>query len=609
MASAIQNKVLEIAAILDESYTKNHLEQGMKKYAQKFFTKSRSLLLKEGMEDNFLELIQKRKNNKNNLANLCALPFASKTTFEAYKKILPREIVVILEVLIREGLIEDKAIEERFGLNIASDEKNTFYHYNQEYLGVKPAYRFFTVVPIKENNWSYHIFGYALALVVPLRKVLSEYYPRPKEADFIPLREAPPAEYIFTDGEETILTELPRIIAYYGQQQIRTTKKNRPVLTTIPKMQRQLGIEEFFPGKKDKVLKNLRTALLAGLIVHYQNKKPPNDPALLLKKSLFENVFLSPGYSSAPTVLHYLKGIGKLEIHNFYEIESQLFDFFGSFPVSGWIDFKNVYLYIHYNFLRFVPFAPYHAQQHLYYEYSDPDDYYDNRHYLNGTDYKYGILRSYLQGIFFYTAAWGLFDIAYDAPDVSELGRTAYSPYDELKGVRLTALGAYVFNKSANYEPPELHADFNFKLSENSFTILVDNESITADNILAPFTKKVSPQRYKTDFSFFLKDCRSKNDLDNKINLFKQSLNTELPENWQAFFRELRQKIDPLEIIDDIKVFKIPGDNTELMRKIARDEVLQKYIIKAEDFHLLVYKKHIGQLKKRLKEFGYLLTR
>ena len=42
------------------------------------------------------------------------------------------------------------------------------------------------------------------------------------------------------------------------------------------------------------------------------------------------------------------------------------------------------------------------------------------------------------------------------------------------------------------------------------------------------------------------------------------------------------------------------------MRLIARDAELKKYIIKAEEFHIVVFGKYEHYVKQRLKELGYL---
>jgi hypothetical protein len=70
----------------------------------------------------------------------------------------------------------------------------------------------------------------------------------------------------------------------------------------------------------------------------------------------------------------------------------------------------------------------------------------------------------------------------------------------------------------------------------------------------------------------------------------------------------LRQKIDPFDEVEEMKIFKIPSDNNALIRIIAKDAMLKKLIIKAEGYHILVPKDNVSKFKKRLQEFGYFIT-
>jgi hypothetical protein len=198
-------------------------------------------------------------------------------------------------------------------------------------------------------------------------------------------------------------------------------------------------------------------------------------------------------------------------------------------------------------------------------------------------------------------------DVAYDTPDVSEMGKTTQSPYDGLQYIRLNKLGAFVLAKTAEYEEPSVISKSSITLSTDSLTIVVDEADTTAPVILEPYTHRVSPNRFRTDFGFFLKNTKTKQELEDKITLFKQSVKVDIPDNWEVFFKELRQKIDPLTPVKDVFVFQIPTDNPELLRLIAKDVTLRKYCLKAEGYHIIVPKKNMSRFRKRLGEFGYLL--
>jgi hypothetical protein len=172
----------------------------------------------------------------------------------------------------------------------------------------------------------------------------------------------------------------------------------------------------------------------------------------------------------------------------------------------------------------------------------------------------------------------------------------------------LTNLGAYALELVKEYELPESFKKSVTILSEDSLTITVDADDTTAPMVLEPYAVRVSPNRYRTDFSFFLKGVKDKKELQNKITLFKQAVKVDLPENWVEFFTEVRGKIDPLTKYGAVKVFKIPQENKELLKLIARDPILQKHSMKAENYHLIVPNKSMAAFKARMREFGYLLS-
>ena len=55
-------------------------------------------------------------------------------------------------------------------------------------------------------------------------------------------------------------------------------------------------------------------------------------------------------------------------------------------------------------------------------------------------------------------------------------------------------------------------------------------------------------------------------------------------------------------------VFSLPQDNQELIRLIAQDPVIKPLVSKAEGYMILVTQKNYAALRRRLAEFGYLIT-
>jgi len=69
---------------------------------------------------------------------------------------------------------------------------------------------------------------------------------------------------------------------------------------------------------------------------------------------------------------------------------------------------------------------------------------------------------------------------------------------------------------------------------------------------------------------------------------------------------EVLDKINPLTRRPKMAVYKL-ASNKELISLMARDEVLKKYIAKAEGYHILIEASNVKKVKKRLEEFGYFI--
>ena len=183
----------------------------------------------------------------------------------------------------------------------------------------------------------------------------------------------------------------------------------------------------------------------------------------------------------------------------------------------------------------------------------------------------------------------------------------AKQAYDELKYVRLTDFGIYALGLTHKYEPPITTAPYQISLSDHSLTFILNEENETAENLFAPFSQKISSRRYTTNIPLFLKGCNTKTDLKNRVSLFQHAAKGDLPPNWVQFFKDLDQRMNPLQKVTGYELFKIPPHQKELLHLLAVAPEFRTYTLKAADFHLLIPKKSIDQFKKDLKAYGYVM--
>jgi len=79
-----------------------------------------------------------------------------------------------------------------------------------------------------------------------------------------------------------------------------------------------------------------------------------------------------------------------------------------------------------------------------------------------------------------------------------------------------------------------------------------------------------------------------------------------LPRIWDDFLNDILNKIDPLIPEPTLSVFRLK-EHLELIELMARDEILQKCVLKAEGYHVLIPVQNLNKVKKRLEAFGYFI--
>ncbi len=605
MATIVNPELTDkLTLIFDDGFTKRELEVSIKKSVIAFVKANRALCLKYGVLENDLDLAgDKKVLPKSVLIRLVIIPFYNKELFHAFLKDQPKEFNQILEALMWREYINGEEIESKMGIQLF-DERAHHYYPSRTVFELINRYTFFKVTSNDRYGYSSAYSKPNVFLQFPLafREHVRAFFPIPKEATIHPLKEIEATDFIY-ETEETILLEIPRILAYYEQKQIRTANSGRPLASTYGKMQRKLNLREFYPKTKQKELKNLRTGLLAGLVTT-KTSNVSNDEPHEQVKSLLDNY--QEVFESIYGVVTHVKGI-RDGYYTIPQMEPEMFNIFKSLPVNEWIAISNLESYIQMNGFDVKPISYHHASAKGYYIDKSKANY-EQKTYIGKGIYNKFILCPLIKGTAFLFAAFGMLDLAYNVINMEEFPKAVQSNYDGLVYFRVNNLGAYLFGHVNEYKLPEKITTSSIRLSKDSLTIIIDEKDTNAVTMLEPYTERVSPNRFRTDYPFFLKDVKSKKDLESKIKLFQQSVKVDLPPNWKTFIADLRQKLNPLNPKNKLKVFEVPSTNKELLRLIAKDHILQKLCFKAEGYHILIKDTNYNKFKKRLQQFGYLMT-
>lgn len=202
-------------------------------------------------------------------------------------------------------------------------------------------------------------------------------------------------------------------------------------------------------------------------------------------------------------------------------------------------------------------------------------------------------------------ASWGIIEIAYD-PTTTGNGPSYLT--DALRYVRLTNLGKYVLGEAKSYQLPATMVNTckDFELNADRLLIKVLNPNSKGNFALGKIATPITSQLYRTDFSVFLKECNTKDDIVKNINLFKKYIANEPPQIWAGFFNAMLERSNALKKVRTSYITRsIDAKDKELQDIIMHAPKLKQYILRAEGYVVLIEQAHLNDVNNILKTYGY----
>lgn len=182
------------------------------------------------------------------------------------------------------------------------------------------------------------------------------------------------------------------------------------------------------------------------------------------------------------------------------------------------------------------------------------------------------------------------------------------SPFGRAEFLRLTALGRYALGIAHEYQPPHIDQQAYFELDPERLIIRSLATPNPYSQLLRDSSVPISKNRYETSASSFLAHCKSRDDVEKNIEIFKQFISSDLPPLWKQFFDSLLKHCNPLkQDTTSYNHFQLSPDDNELIHLITTDEKLRQLVVRAEGFRLLVRSSDMTKFEERLKKHGYLL--
>jgi len=119
--------------------------------------------------------------------------------------------------------------------------------------------------------------------------------------------------------------------------------------------------------------------------------------------------------------------------------------------------------------------------------------------------------------------------------------------------------------------------------------------------------QQINGSSYMVNYQSFLKECNTHGDVENKIQFFRDNIAIKPPEIWEDFFTKALGRMNPLEPVPDMAVFRVKPDR-ELLNLLTRDKILKKYVIRAENHHILLRMADFSPVRKRLAVLGFFIN-
>jgi hypothetical protein len=419
-------------------------------------------------------------------------------------------------------------------------------------------------------------------------------------------------DHIFTDNQEIFKT-LPVILSFISQDKLKYAKNSDKILaSSLKKMAETCTIEEFY-ADGDKDVRNLKTRLIADFLTSrsFWNLKELNDLPQFIKAGI-NDYFKFKEFKShrCRDTFEYIKRQERRFDTNTQEkrIREHLEKILELIPDNHWVSVCDLAMIGEHTLLNFCPFADGYELRDLYIPMDSKTPYRDREQVgyadLFSLD---STTLPFLRRMMFLFGALGMLDLAYSEPTnpiYRECKKPYLSPFDGLKYVRITEFGRYVMGRTKRFTTDISAPSGEIIVDANKTLLSIHGEDPVKKMVLDAVGEQITRSSYRVDFNSFLKECATAADVNDKIAFFRTNIAENPPAVWERFFEQLVARINPIKSVPSVSVFKVKPDR-ELLSLLTGDTVLKKYVMRAENHHMVIQKTHIAKVKERLARFGY----
>ncbi|MBC7474808.1 MAG: hypothetical protein H7263_10995, partial [Candidatus Sericytochromatia bacterium] len=559
------------------NYPSNSLLELYKKYLNK-------VELSIPSNYSFYEQVHSFKTNKYTreyLLKLLTIVFYDKFLFNKFFKLLP----IILQKIFNEVIFDDEPISQQ-QMSKRLDERVFFNVTN-------PSSDFGIIMSLFVVKSK---FGdYFIELPMPIKSVLRNHivpYTSLTHKHELIKSSTLESGLLTYENEGKILDDINNYYFHLKNKDISFDKFERISKTSINNIRKDSGIDEFFQ-EKDKKIDSVKTELIFNFLACTKIDPLFKSPLQIIQ-ALFKNYLDYKTKYLSFNLLTYLnfstafiKSGGDKVKNNSFHLE--MFNILKCLPLEQWVAFDDIFEYAQSKKLNLEILSQRDARN-LCFTSNGVTEYMDTER-----AFKEGLIRPIIKSSLFLFASFGLIDIAYQEPIIKNM----FYPCQTLKYVKLTKLGNFIIGNQKEYLYESKKEKCEISLDDDNLIIKFSIEDRIKSILMRKFSEELNQKTFRVTYKSFLSDCKTKKDILDKIESFKEQVSSILNPLWRQFFDELILKSDLLKENRSMLVFSMTK-NDELIKLITRDEILKKYVLKVENFKLAIFQKDLKVVSERL---------
>lgn len=402
------------------------------------------------------------------------------------------------------------------------------------------------------------------------------------------------------DFESQTFTTLEALI-WAAKGGLTTTKGGSITYPSVKKMQKSMGIEEFYPKMKTGCGAYARSSdLLFPFAPYARHSQLGTVASPQLLKRIWEEACLYGGGANARWIL-----LGDYENSALVDqIALYLGHFMGMFvskdvfakAPSDWIDVRGVTREIMSGKdFRQLCVGRLDCTSYLYVPYTE-----DDREMVACQIEE--ITHRAVCGYYALMCSWGLAECAFSKEEPAD------GSFDRMKWVRLTDLGRYVDGFSKGYTAPASAGKKKEWFADPERTILVaEVEKPVSLSVIAKFGKKITDRRFLVDAATVMTACKDDAEVEKAVSLLKTIIGTPIPKVWEDLFADIHSRMSI--VVDEpasYMLIKLPQGDMGLMRQCANDPTIKQFAIKCEEARLMVKTDDYPKVLKAFRALGYM---